>query len=55
MTMLVLNLSRVGKLLYRVAHLVAEHSFVDIKIKVPPQYELLILKRNSYFNVNISL
>ena len=22
----------------------------DIKLKVPPQYELLILKRNSYFN-----
>ena len=25
--------------------------FVDIKLKVPPQYELLILKRNSYFKV----
>ena len=22
----------------------------DIKLKVPPQHELLILKRNSYFN-----
>ena len=26
--------------------------FVDIKLKVPPQYTLLMLKRNSYFNVN---
>ena len=26
--------------------------YVDIKLKVPPQYKLLILKRNSYFNVN---
>ena len=26
--------------------------FVDIKLKVPPQYELLLLNRNSYFNVN---
>ena len=26
--------------------------FVDIKFKVPPQYELLILKHNSYCNVN---
>ena len=26
--------------------------FVDIKLKVPSQYELLMLKCNSYFNVN---
>jgi len=29
--------------------------FVDIKLKVPPMYKLLILKRNYYFNVNKSL
>ena len=28
---------------------------VDIEIKVPPQFKLLILKRNSYFKVNKSL
>ena len=28
--------------------------FVDIKLKVLPQYELLILKRNSYVNVNVN-
>ena len=26
--------------------------FVDIQLKVPPWFKLLILKRNSYFNVN---
>ena len=32
---------------YRVVHLVAEH-FVDIKLKVPQLYKLLILKHNDY-------
>ena len=42
---------RVTHLVYRVAHLVAEH-FVDIKFKVPQQYKVLTPKCNSYFNVN---
>ena len=29
--------------------------FVDMKLKVPPQYKLLILKRNSFFKVNKKL
>ena len=28
--------------------------FVDLKLKVPPQYKLVILKRNSYFIANKS-
>ena len=36
---------------YKVAHLFAKH-FVDIKFKVLQLYKLLILKRNSYCNVN---
>ena len=30
----------------------SETQFVDLKLKVPPQFELLILKRCSNFNVN---
>ena len=29
-----------------------ETQFVDMDFKVPPQYEILILKRNHYFNAN---
>ena len=35
---------------YRVVH--GRTQFVAMKLKLPPQYELLILNRNSYFNVN---
>ena len=42
---------------YRVVHLVGVHwgtLFADIKLKVPPHYKLLIIKRNSYVNKSLS-